>query len=181
MNRPKLDFRGYAGTVATGRINKGDAVVVAASGRSTRVADIVTYDGSPDAAQAGDAVTLTLADEVDIARGDVLVEPGARPEVSDQFAAHLIWMDDEPLIPGRSYLLRTGTKTVPASITAIKYKIDVNTREHLAAHTLALNDIAFCNRVDRLRRSRSIPMRRTAGPARSSSSTASATARSAPA
>jgi bifunctional enzyme CysN/CysC len=145
VNRPNLDFRGYAGTVATGRINKGDTVVVAASGGSTRVADIVTYDGSPESAQAGDAVTLTLADEVDVARGDLLVDPGARPEVSDQFAAHLIWMDEEPLIPGRSYLIRAGTKTVPASITTIKYKIDVNTRDHLAAHTLALNDIAFCN------------------------------------
>jgi bifunctional enzyme CysN/CysC len=145
VNRPNLDFRGYAGTVATGRIQKGDAVVVAGSGRNTRVADIITYDGSPDAAQAGEAVTLTLADDLDIARGDVLVEPGARPEVSDQFAAHLIWMDEEPLMPGRSYLLRAGTKTVPASITAIKYKIDVNTRDHLAAATLVLNDIAFCN------------------------------------
>ncbi len=145
VNRPNLDFRGYAGTVATGRIRKGAPVVVAASGKSTHVQDIVTYDGSPDVAEAGDAVTLTLADEVDIARGDVLVEPSARPEVSDQFAAHVIWMDDEPLVPGRSYLVRVGTKTVPASITGIKYKIDVNTRDHLAAETLRLNDIAFCN------------------------------------
>ncbi|HEY4775837.1 MAG TPA: adenylyl-sulfate kinase, partial [Xanthobacteraceae bacterium] len=90
-------------------------------------------------------VTLTLAEEVDVARGDVLAEPTARPEVSDQFAAHIIWMDEEPLMPGRSYLARIGTRTVPASITAIKYKIDVNTRDHLAAETLALNDIAFCN------------------------------------
>jgi bifunctional enzyme CysN/CysC len=145
VNRPNLDFRGYAGTVATGRIQKGDNVVVAASGRSSRIADIVTYDGSPEFAQAGEAVTLTLADELDIARGDVLVEPTARPEVSDQFAAHLIWMGEEPLMPGRSYLLRAGTKTVPASITTLKYKIDVNTRDHLAAATLELNDIAFCN------------------------------------
>jgi bifunctional enzyme CysN/CysC len=145
VNRPNLDFRGYAGTVATGRIRKGDAVVVAASGRTSRIAEIVTYDASPEEAQAGDAVTLTLADELDIARGDVLVEPNARPEVSDQFAAHLLWMDEEPLLPGRSYLLRAGTKTVPVSITAIKYNIDVNTRDHLAAATLHLNDIAFCN------------------------------------
>ena len=145
VNRPNLDFRGYAGTVASGRIGKGDAVVVAASGRTSRIQDIVTYDGSLNAAQAGDAVTLTLDDEIDIARGDVLVEPTARPEVSDQFAAHIIWMNEEALMPGRSYFLRIGTKTVPATITTIKHKIDVNTREHLAATTLGLNDNAFCN------------------------------------
>jgi bifunctional enzyme CysN/CysC len=145
VNRPNLDFRGYAGTIASGRINTGDAVVVAASGRSTQIKDIVTYDGSLKSAEAGDAVTLTLSDEIDITRGDVLVEPTARPEVSDQFAAHVIWMSDEPLLPGRSYFLRIGTKTIPASVTTIKHKVDVNTREHLAAPTLGLNDIAFCN------------------------------------
>jgi bifunctional enzyme CysN/CysC len=145
VNRPNLDFRGYAGTVASGRINRGDPVVVAASGRQTRINDIVTYDGSLESAQAGEAVTLTLADEIDITRGDVLVQPAARPEVSDQFAAHVIWMHDEPLVPGRSYFLRIGTKTVPATITTIKHKIDVNTREHLAATMLGLNDIGFCN------------------------------------
>jgi bifunctional enzyme CysN/CysC len=145
VNRPNLDFRGYAGTVASGRINKGDDVVVAASGRATKVDQIVTYDGYLESAEAGDAVTITLADEVDIARGDILVEPKARPEVSDQFAAHVIWMNDEELLPGRSYFIRIGTKTVPATITTIKHKIDVNTRDHLAATTLHLNDIAFCN------------------------------------
>jgi bifunctional enzyme CysN/CysC len=145
VNRPNLDFRGYAGTVASGRINKGDPVVVAVSGQSSRIKEIVTFDGSPVSAKAGDAVTITLANEIDIARGDVLVSPTARPEVSDQFAAHVIWMDREPLVPGRSYLMRIGTKTLPATVTAIKYKLDVNTRGHLAAHTLALNDIGFCN------------------------------------
>ncbi|MEA2985445.1 MAG: bifunctional enzyme CysN/CysC [Alphaproteobacteria bacterium] len=145
VNRPNLDFRGYAGTVASGRINKGDTIVVAASGRSSKVDQIVTYDGFLESAEAGDAVTITLADEIDIARGDILVPPKARPEVSDQFAAHVIWMNDEPLLPGRSYFIRIGTKTVPATITTIKHKIDVNTREHLAATTLHLNDIAFCN------------------------------------
>src|SRR4029079_9879191 len=145
VNRPNLDFRGYAGTVASGRIHKGDAVVVAASGKQTKVELIVTYDGDLESAEAGDAVTITLADEVDIARGDILVEPKARPEVSDQFAAHVIWMTDEPLLPGRSYFLRVGTKTVPATVTTIKHKIDVNTRDHLAATTLHLHDIAFCN------------------------------------
>jgi bifunctional enzyme CysN/CysC len=145
VNRPNLDFRGYAGTVASGRINAGDPIVVAASGRSSTVREIVTYDGPLASAAAGDAVTLTLTDDIDIARGDVLASPSARPEVSDQFAAHVIWMSEEPLMPGRSYLLRIGTKTVACSITALKYKIDVNTREHLAAHTLGLNDLAFCN------------------------------------
>jgi bifunctional enzyme CysN/CysC len=145
VNRPSLDFRGYAGTVATGRIRVGDPIVVAASGKSSRVKEIVTYDGLLASAEAGDAITLTLADEVDIARGDILVGPASRPEVSDQFAAHMIWMSEEPLVPGRSYLARIGTKTVPTTITALKYKIDVNTRDHLAAHTLGLNDLAFCN------------------------------------
>jgi bifunctional enzyme CysN/CysC len=145
VNRPNQDFRGYAGTVASGRVTRGDRIVVAGSGLASSVREIVTYDGSLDAAEAGDAVTLTLADELDVARGDVLVAPTTRPEVSEQFAAHVIWMNQEPLFHGRSYLLRIGTATVPASITAIKYKIDVNTREHLAAQSLGLNDIGFCN------------------------------------
>ena len=145
INRPNGDFRGYAGTVASGRIRKGDPIVVTASGQPSRIADIVTYEGSQDAAQAGDAITLRFADEIDAGRGDVVATPANLPEVSDQFAAHVIAMDNEPLIPGRSYLLRTGTRTVPTSITTIKYKVDVNTREHLAAGTLRLNDIAFCN------------------------------------
>jgi bifunctional enzyme CysN/CysC len=145
VNRPNMDFRGYAGTVASGQIKAGDPIVVAPSGRTSKIKEIVTYDGSLAAATAGDAVTLTLADDIDIARGDVLVSPSARPEVSDQFAAHVIWMSEEPMMPGRSYLARIGTKTLPVSMTALKYKIDVNTREHLAAHTLTLNDIAFCN------------------------------------
>ena len=145
VNRPNLDFRGYAGTVVSGRINAGDPIVVATTGRSSRVKEIVTYEGPLASAAAGDAVTLTLADDIDIARGDVLVSPTACPEVSDQFAAHIIWMSEEALFPGRSYLARVGTKTLPVSITALKYKIDVNTREHLAVHTLGLNDIGFCN------------------------------------
>jgi bifunctional enzyme CysN/CysC len=145
VNRPNLDFRGYAGTVASGQIKIGDPIMVAGSGRPSRVAEISTYDGPLKMAEAGDAITLTLTDELDIARGDVLAPPKSRPEVSDQFAAHLIWMGDDPMVPGRSYLGRIGTKTVPMSVTAIKYRLDVNTREHLAASTLTLNDIAFCN------------------------------------
>jgi bifunctional enzyme CysN/CysC len=145
VNRPNLDFRGYAGTVASGRINVGDPVVVAASGRTSRIREIVTFDGPLPSAAAGDAVTVTLSDEIDIARGDLLVSPTARPEVSDQFAAHVIWMSEDPLMPGRSYLIRIGTKTTPVTVTGIKYKIDVNTRSHVAADTLGLNDIASCN------------------------------------
>jgi bifunctional enzyme CysN/CysC len=145
VNRSTPDFRGYAGTVVSGHIKAGDPVTVAASGQSSRVKDLLTYEGPQPSAEAGDAITLTLADEIDVARGDLLVGPISGPEVSDQFAAHIIWMSDQALIPGRSYLARIGTKMTPITVTGIKYKIDVNTREHLATHTLGLNDIAFCN------------------------------------
>jgi bifunctional enzyme CysN/CysC len=145
VNRANQDFRAYAGTVASGQIHAGDAVVVANSGATSRIKDILTYDGSLTQAGVGDAVSLILTDELDIGRGDVLVPPAERPEVSEQFAAHVIWMDERPLFHGRSYLIHIGTKTVPATITSIKYRIDVNSREHLAAQTLALNDIGFCN------------------------------------
>jgi bifunctional enzyme CysN/CysC len=145
VNRPNLDFRGYAGTVASGTVRAGDMIVVAGSGRMSQVSQIVTYDGLREEARAGDAVTIVLDEAVDVARGDLLAAPQARPDVSDQFAAHLIWMDEHELIPGRSYLARIGTRTTPIVVTAIKYRIDVNTREHLAANTLALNDIGMCN------------------------------------
>jgi bifunctional enzyme CysN/CysC len=145
VNRPNQDFRGYAGTVGSGQVRVGAPVVEATSGRTSKIAKIVTYDGDVSSAEAGDAVTITLEDELDIVRGDVLVSPKARPEVSDQFAAHVIWMSDEPLVPGRSYLSRIGTKSTPVTVTTIKYKIDVNTRKHLAATKLELNDIAVCN------------------------------------
>lgn len=146
VNRPNLDFRGFTGTVASGSISPGDEIVVSASGHASRVKEIVTYDGELSKAEAGDAVTITLQDEIDIVRGDVLAKPTERPEVADQFAAHLIWMDQDPLMPARNYVVRIGTQTITsASVTAIKYRIDVNTREHLAATTLGLNEIAFCN------------------------------------
>ena len=145
VNRPNLDFRGFSGTVATGSVKPGDKIVVAASGRQSTVARIVTYDGDLKEAKAGDAVTLTLEDEIDIARGDIIVEPTARPEVADQFAAHLLWMAEEPLLPGRNYLMRIGTQYAPCKVTALKHKVDVDTLEHLAGRTLALNEIGFCN------------------------------------
>jgi len=145
VNRPNLDFRGFAGTIAGGRIKPGDTVAVAKSGKTSTVTRIVTMDGDKTEAVAGDAVTLTLADEVDISRGDVLAAPAARPAVSDQFAAHLLWMADEELLPGRQYLLKLGTATVPASVSELKHKVDVNTLDTHAAKTLALNEVGFGN------------------------------------
>nr|WP_305773779.1 sulfate adenylyltransferase subunit CysN [Labrys sp. WJW] len=145
VNRPNLDFRGFSGTVASGAIRSGDSVTVAASGKTSVVTRIVTQDGDLEEAVAGDAVTLTLADEIDAARGDVFSRTTERPDVTDQFAAHLIWMSEDALLPGRSYMLRIGTKFVPATITSIKHKIDVNTQEHLAARTLQLNEIGVVN------------------------------------
>jgi bifunctional enzyme CysN/CysC len=145
VNRPNLDFRGFSGTIAGGRVKVGDGVAVAKSGQTSTVKRIVTMDGDLADAQAGAAVTLVLADEIDISRGDVLCAVKDRTEVSDQFAAHVIWMGEEPLLPGRQYLLKLGTNTVPAQVTHLKHKIDVNTLEQLAAKTLHLNEIGVCN------------------------------------
>jgi len=145
VNRPHLDFRGFSGTVASGTIRPGDAIVVAGSGRHSRIARIVTADGDLESATAGDAITLTLSDELDIARGDILCEPKNRPEVSDQFAAHLIWMSSDKLLPGRSYLMKAGTRTVPVTVTELKHRLDVNTLGELPAKTLSLNEVGFCN------------------------------------
>ena len=145
VNRPNLDFRGYAGTIASGTLRSGDSVVVAGSGRIARVKELYLADELVDQASAGDAVTLALNDEIDIARGDMLARPDARPEVADQFTAHLIWMSAEPMLPGRSYWLKIGSRTVPASVTELKHRVDVNSAEHMAAKTLALNEIGFCN------------------------------------
>lgn len=145
VSRPHLDFRGYAGTVVSGSIAVGDEIVVPASGRNSRVKQIVTYDGELARAEAGDAVTITLTDEIDIGRGDVIAKPTERPEVADQFAAHVIWMDQEDMVPGRSYAFRIGTQSIASgSITAMKYRIEVNTGAHVAARTLRLNEIGFC-------------------------------------
>ena len=145
VNRPNLDFRGFSGTVVSGRVKPGDAVVVAKSGRASKVSRIVTLDGDLEEASPGEAVTLTLADEVDISRGDLLSAPAARPEVSDQFAAHILWMAEDEMLPGRPYLLKIGTATVPASITELKHKVDVNTLDHLAGKTLHLNEVGYGN------------------------------------
>ncbi len=145
VNRPNLDFRGYAGTVAGGRIGVGEEIVVANSGRMSRVKAILVADQPSEAAEAGDAVTFQLEDELDIARGDVLCRSDARPDVADQFLAHVIWMSAEPMLPGRSYLLKLGSRTVPAAITDLKHRVDVNNQDKLAAKTLSLNEIGLCN------------------------------------
>ena len=145
VNRPNLDFRGFSGTVASGRVRPQDPVVVAGSGRTTRISRIVTTDGDLEEAVAGQAVTLTLADEVDVSRGDILAPASQRPEVSDQFSAHLLWMAEDEILPGRQYLLKIGTRTLPATVTELKHKIDVNTLDHSAAKTLALNEVGYGN------------------------------------
>src|SRR6185437_3143888 len=132
-------------TIVSGRVKPGDTVVVANSGRTSEVRRIVTMDGDLEEAVAGEAVTLMLADEIDISRGDLLAAPAARPEVSDQFAAHMLWMAEDELLPGRQYLLKIGTRTTPVTVTALKHKVDVNTLDSLAAKTLQLNEVGYAN------------------------------------
>ena len=145
VSRPHGDFRGFAGTITAGSVAPGDRVQVMASGRASRVAEIVTFDGKPACAAAGDAVTLTLRDEIDVSRGDLLVDPAAPAEYADQFAAHLVWMKEEALVPGRSYWLKIGHRTVSAAVTALKHRIGIDSGAHIAARTLALNEIGVCN------------------------------------
>ncbi|QNU14018.1 sulfate adenylyltransferase subunit CysN [Thermomonas sp. XSG] len=143
--RPNQDFRGFAGTIAAGTAKPGDDIVVLPSGRRSRIAAIVTADGELAEASAGQAVTLTLRDEIDVSRGDVIASAANPPEVADQFAAHLLWMGDARLLPGRPYLLQIGSRTVGASVTEIKHKVDVNTQDQLAAKHLDLNEVGYCN------------------------------------
>jgi bifunctional enzyme CysN/CysC len=145
VNRPNLDFRGFAGTIAAGTVKPGDRVRVLPSGRESTVARIVTYAGDLPLAVAGQSVTVTLADEIDISRGDVLCAASSPAEVADQFETTLVWMHDEALLVGRQYWLKTGGSTVPMQVTDLKYRINVNTLEHLAAKTLALNEIGVAN------------------------------------
>ncbi len=145
VNRPHLDFRGYTGTVASGAIRPGDEVVIEPSGRRVHVARIVTADGDLELARSGDAVTLTFAEEVDISRGDVLATPGARPQVADQIAARIVWFDEEPMLPGRTYTLKCGCQTVTATISSLKYKLNVDNLDHVAGKTLELNEVGACN------------------------------------
>lgn len=145
VNRPNLDFRGFSGTIASGTVKPGDTIVVPSSGQTSKVARIVTFDGDLDQAGPGQAVTLTLEDEIDISRGDVLADATNRPDYADQFEAKLIWMHDEPLLPSRNYLIKIGTSTATAQISDLKYKVNVNTLEHVASKTLELNEVGICN------------------------------------
>ena len=145
VNRPHQNFRGYAGTLAAGEVKPGDEVIALPSARRSRVSRVLDVEGDVASATAGQAVTLTLADEIDISRGDVIAAAGDPPEVADQFAAHLLWMSDAPLLPGRPYWLKIGARTVSATVTEIKHRIDVNTQEHLAAKRLELNEVGYCN------------------------------------
>lgn len=145
VNRPNLDFRGFSGLVASGTVKPGDRIRALPSGRESRVARIVTLPGDLDQAVAGQSVTLTLQDEIDISRGDVIVAADAPAPVANQFEATVVWMDDEPLPPGRTYLLKLGARTVGASVTDIKHRVNVNTLERTAAKRLELNEIGVCN------------------------------------
>ncbi|MCG6857962.1 MAG: sulfate adenylyltransferase subunit CysN [Salaquimonas sp.] len=145
VNRPSSDFRGFAGQVSSGTVKPGDAVRILPSGRQSTVARIVTRDGDLDEAIAGQSVTLTLTDEVDISRGDMIVAAGAPAEVADQFETTILWMANEPMLHGRPYIMKIGPQSVQATVTTLKYKTDVNSFEHLAATKLGLNEIAVCN------------------------------------
>ena len=145
VNRPHLDFRGYAGTVASGIVRRSDEVVIRPSGKRAHVARIVTADGDLETAQEGDAVTLTFAEEVDVSRGDLVTLRGSAPSVADQIAAKLIWFDDEPMLPGRAYTLKCGSQTTIATVSNLKHKLNVDNLDHVAGKTLELNEVGSCN------------------------------------
>jgi len=145
VNRPNLDFRGFSGTIASGIVRVGDEVEVSSSGKRSKVKSIVTYNGELKAAREDMAITLTLEDEIDISRGDIIGHAGQVSEQADQFQAHVLWMNDKELFPGRQYILKSGNKSVPASITSLKHKIDVNDLSESSAKTLELNEIGVCN------------------------------------
>ena len=145
VNRPNQDFRGFAGMIASGVVNKGDRIRALPSGKEGRVMRIVTQDGDYDRAIVGQSVTLTLDHEIDVSRGDVLVTADSPAGVADQFRVTLIWMHEESMLPGRPYLLKIGACTVGATITSLKHKVNVNTLEQLAAKKLELNEIGICN------------------------------------
>ena len=145
VNRPHLDFRGFCGTVASGIIHPGDEVVIGSSGRTSQVARIVTMDGDLPRAVAGQAVTLTLTDEIDISRGDMLAAPQEPPYQADRLEAKLVWLHDQPLQPGRSYLLKAGSSVSPVQVGALQFKVNVNTLEQEPGDTLQLNEVGVCS------------------------------------
>ncbi|MBT8766041.1 sulfate adenylyltransferase subunit CysN [Metapseudomonas boanensis] len=145
VNRPNLDFRGYSGNVAAGSIRVGERIRALPSGQQSRISGILGMAGAQEEAICGQAVTLTLEDEIDISRGDLIALADAPPAVADQFEATLVWMGEEPLLPGRPYLMKVGCRTLGMSCASLKHKINVNTLEQLAAKTLELNEIGVCN------------------------------------
>ena len=144
VNRPNLDFRGFSGTIVGGTVRVGDPVRALPSGRTSHVTSIWTFDGDLDEAVAGQAVTLVLGDEIDVSRGDVLCAHDEPAQIADQFEAHIVWMHDHEMVPARSYLMKLATSTVGMTISHPKYRVDVNTLEHLAAKTVGLNEIGVC-------------------------------------
>jgi bifunctional enzyme CysN/CysC len=144
VNRPDLDFRGFSGQIAGGAVRPGDRIRVLPSGHGSTVARVVTFDGDLEEAIAGQSITLTLADEVDVSRGDVIAAAENPCGVADLFEADIVWMSDQPMVPGRPYLLKIGARTVGVTISPPKYRVDVNSLEHLAAKTLELNEIGVC-------------------------------------
>ena len=144
VNRPNHDFRGFAGTIVGGRVRKGDAVRVQPAGRLSRVARIVTADGDLEEAVTGQSITLTLEDEIDVSRGDLIVTANAPADVAHQFEATVVWMNESPMLRGRSYLMKIGTKTVTATDSPLKHKINVNTLAKVAGSKLELNEIGVC-------------------------------------
>ncbi|WP_027331210.1 sulfate adenylyltransferase subunit CysN [Marinimicrobium agarilyticum] len=144
VNRPNLDFRGFSGQIASGVLRPGDKVRALPSGKESHIDRIYTHDGDLDQAVAGQSVTLTLTDEIDISRGDLISQASEPASVANQFEVTVVWMNDDPMLPGRTYLMKCGTKTVSATLTDIKYQVNVNTLEHTAAKKLELNAIGVC-------------------------------------
>jgi bifunctional enzyme CysN/CysC len=144
VNRPSMDFRGFSGTIVSGVVTTGDRIRVQPSGRESRVARIVTYDGDLEQASTGQSITLTLTDELDISRGDLISAADVPAEIAAQFEATIVWMSDQPMLRGRSYLMKIGPKTVPTTVSPIKYRVNVNTLERVAAEKLELNEIGVC-------------------------------------
>jgi bifunctional enzyme CysN/CysC len=150
VNRPNQDFRGFSGLITSGTVKVGDRLRVLPSGKESTVSRLTTLEGDLPEACVGQSITLSMADEIDISRGDLLVATKSPAVVADQFQAMVIWMHEEPMLPGRPYLMKMGAQRVTASVTMPKYKVNVNTMEHLATKQLELNEIGMCNlSVDR--------------------------------
>jgi bifunctional enzyme CysN/CysC len=143
--RTGANFRGFSGTIVSGSLRRNDAIMIAESGKTTTVTRISVGEQGREEASAGTSVMLSFADEIDASRGDVLCQASDRPEIADQFAAQLLWLSDEPMLPGRSYLMRIGTRAVAVSISSLKYRVDIQTGSHAAAKKLELNEIGICN------------------------------------